>query len=66
MTNVLNLATVTRKELKKDIAEAVLEGNVVSAKIRLSVLSEMIAEEGFESVDEINEFYAIQGLIRAQ
>jgi hypothetical protein len=63
--SVLNLATVTRVEIKKDLVEAIMAGDVVSAVIRLGILEEMIAEEGFESVDEINEYYQVKRLIKS-
>lgn len=65
MTAVLNLATVTRNELKQDIAEAVMAGDVVAAKIRFGLLEEMIDVDGFESVDEINEYYQVKSLIKS-
>ena len=65
MPAVLNLATVTRNELKQDIAEAVMAGDVVAAKIRFGLLEEMIDVDGFESVDEINEYYQVKSLIKS-
>lgn len=64
MKTVLNLATVTREEIKMEIAEAVLNGDVVAATIRLSILEEMIAEQGFRSIEEINEYYQVKHLIK--
>jgi hypothetical protein len=59
----INLATVTREELKKDIADAVMNGDAIAAKIRFSFLGEIIDKEGFESVDEINEYYMVRTVI---
>lgn len=63
MTTVLNLATVTRVELKKEIVEAIMADDIVAAKIRLIVLDELISEEGFESIEEINEYYQVRRLV---
>jgi hypothetical protein len=59
----INLATVTREELKKDISEAVMNGDAIAAKIRFGFLGEVIDREGFESVDEINEYYMVRDVI---
>lgn len=59
----INLETVTREELKKDIAEAVINGDALAAKIRFGFLGEIIDREGFESIDEINEYYMARTVI---
>lgn len=59
----LNLSVITRKEIKEDIAESVMNGDMVAAKIRLVILEEMITEEGFYSIEEISEYYRIKKFI---
>ena len=59
----LTLATVTREEIKKELAEAVFNGDIVTAKVRLAILEELITEEGFESVEEIDEYYQVRHFI---
>ena len=64
MTTVLS--KLNRVELKMELAEAVMNGDIVAAKIRLIFLEELISEQGFEGVDEIAEFYHIKHLVDAQ
>jgi hypothetical protein len=59
----LNLNAVTRKDIKADIAEAIMNGDVVAAKVRLVILDEIIGEEGFESTQEITEYYEVKHLV---
>jgi hypothetical protein len=61
----LNLNVVTREEIKADIAEAIMNGDIVAAKVRFIILDEIITEQGFESAEEISEYYQIKHFVDA-
>jgi hypothetical protein len=61
----LNLNVVTRGEIKADIAEAIMNGDIVAAKVRFIILDEIITEQGFESAEEISDYYQIKHFVDA-
>jgi hypothetical protein len=55
--------TLTVNEIKAAVAQAVLEGDIVAAKARLVLWEDIITEAGFESSQDITEYYKVKHLV---
>lgn len=63
MVQEINLAELTREDAKDGVVTRLMVGDVVGAAMFLGFFEEFIAEEGFESVEEINQYYKVKRLV---